>query len=1080
MYKPDMIKLNFSSLNCNSLVARGRLEELETVLEERKIDVCHLQETFYKEKHTPNMINFNLYRTDRIGIRGGTAIAVRKNIDAQVVPIKDLARLDFLEATAVMINLGQDIKLFCISIYNANGDRRFGGDLMRIFEVLRLEHHDHQYVIGGDFNALHTDWGCQRTYPRGNEMRAFINRNFLRFDCRLLASVSPSRPTSGSYPDLVIVKGSVDLGSIGAGVINGLGVVNITFSDHIMMVWECGFQDDGEGVQAPLSAGRLGDLRKGVPYIKKDQFWGLLFANCGKYGFSVDEVDDLAGKTLKWDDLNEVTESFTRLIIDAMEGCIKPRRQKKTLFVPAHIRDLVQEKRRITRYLFDCYRLGRRDDPRVQSRIAGIKHEIENASWAIKRAWNDLDWQKEMAKLDRIQSSETKDFFRVLDSNFQYKAKAGFENESFEFERTARNELKMRGTNPIVLNNGNCLITGNDVTQVLGNVLEDTFNPEGCGILGDAEYEEKTAFTEKRKSTWHIDDRFMTRDDLDGIIKRMNGKHSSGPDGIPNSVIKMLPVHFRSILLIILNNSINLNKLPKIWKLSAVVFIKKDMKETKQVDNYRPISLLCNFSKILETFYLGKLELEIEDKNLISKNQFGFRRGLGTVHAISSLINDIQRHKLENRIVAVIFVDLKKAFDSVDHQLLINRMRALKIEKGIVDFFENFLAGRNFISKKALGSVVDVSDLHDLDRHRVGRGVLQGSISGPVLFTLFINDVLDRIGGSIAYADDLCILDAYEDVRDLNLRLEGRFQRLQLMMEQRKLSINYEKTKVMLFRQDNHEYTVQNNQLMRDFCISARGIDLENGEFIEGQQLEMVESFKYLGVVLDKFLKFDSHIEMIRERTRNAHYATKKILQLEGLDDHKKIRVYKTVIRPLITYACPTWTLITPTLMTELSTLEYKIIRNLFGRYRRRNGHYVSYRSLLVRAKMPGVIYNIIKITKRHLLRLNGKACATVKQDTPDWIKSLRFIKKGYFTPESLMFVEALGLLQDEFRRNIFYSLDRHALASSFDLIKMLRPEAVTRRCRYPTVHEYRESIIEVPWECWVCPPHLLIRHPTL
>lgn len=266
---------------------------------------------------------------------------------------------------------------------------------------------------------------------------------------------------------------------------------------------------------------------------------------------------------------------------------------------------------------------------------------------------------------------------------------------------------------------------------------------------------------------------------LNDYISNLNGKHSFGPDGVPNSIIKMLPQYFRRILLIILNNAINLSKLPRLWKLSTVVFIKKDQAKRGDVGNYRPISLLCSMSKILDKFFVDKLEREIEEKSLLHKNQFGFRKGLGTTHAISSLVNLIQGQRVWGKMVGVIFVDLRKAFDSVDHGLLIDRMKQMGIDGNVIDYFKDFLSSRHFISSRVMRTVVDLRDLHRVTSHSNNSGLLQGSISGPVLFSLFIDVVLRRVPDSVAYADDLAIVEGGRNVAEMetavkNFSIRGR------------------------------------------------------------------------------------------------------------------------------------------------------------------------------------------------------------------------------------------------------------------------------------------------------------------
>lgn len=107
-----------------------------------------------------------------------------------------------------------------------------------------------------------------------------------------------------------------------------------------------------------------------------------------------------------------------------------------------------------------------------------------------------------------------------------------------------------------------------------------------------------------------------------------------GPDRIPNIVIKKLPTHFKWFFLIILNHCINLCNIPDIWRYSSVIHIKKVNNINGLVENFRPISRMCCESKVLDTFYVKKLEEETEEKRLTSENQFGFRKGSSTTQGL--------------------------------------------------------------------------------------------------------------------------------------------------------------------------------------------------------------------------------------------------------------------------------------------------------------------------------------------------------------------------------------------------------------------------------------------------------------
>ena len=507
-----------------------------------------------------------------------------------------------------------------------------------------------------------------------------------------------------------------------------------------------------------------------------------------------------------------------------------------------------------------------------------------------------------------------------------------------------------------------------------------------------------------------------------------------------------------------------------VWKVSSVIFLKKDQGVKGDPGNYRPISLLSNLSKLLESFFVGKLESEVEEKRLLSRNQFGFRKGRSTVHAIATLIDMIQDCRSQGQTAAVVFIDLKKAFDSVDHRVLVEKMRGKGISRQVVDFFTELLQGRSFVSSVVLRQIKRVGELVTAPRHLINSGVLQGSISGPLLFSLLIDDVLRAVGCTVAYADDLALVQGREDVHDLMVRTNHKYSELQRVVESLRLTINVAKTKVMLFRDSLNQMATSNREFVHNFSVFGLGSVDQRGDVVLGKKLEVVTSFKYLGVHLDKFLKFDLQVEKMTQTTNRAFRSLNGVLRLSGLPARRKVWVYKTCIRPFMTYACPVWILLTPFLMGKLLKAEYHILRALFGVYRRSNGHYVSYRSRLIKAQIPGIDYHLIRVTRRHLMRLDGCEWSRVDQQNPNWLREIHFIRRRCFTVWSTMFIDSMGLLQDPQFRNIFYSLNRSGLARRFNLEEALDPSTRTRRIREPTVLDTRASELETLWRSWAVP----------
>ena len=299
-----------------------------------EVTVCFLQETFLKSRHDHQMTNYNLVRCDRAGARGGgTAIAVHNSLEARTIPLKELAELRVLEATAVMLQGSRGKKLFLISIYRRPKDRRrFTGDLQRIFERLNLDREENNYIIGGDFNAMHPQWRSRRTSERGNELLAFVQSTSPFYNIRLLAASVPSRPLTGGYPDLILLRHSVDISPIEEGEVNVLPVVAASYSDHMMMFLECRL---GEGPWTPPPpVGRLEELRCGVARLRRDKFVGNVLGQCRRRGLNENALAAVAEQNLCDEQLNELTEALSETVVSAMEKSMPPEGDGNTIRSP--------------------------------------------------------------------------------------------------------------------------------------------------------------------------------------------------------------------------------------------------------------------------------------------------------------------------------------------------------------------------------------------------------------------------------------------------------------------------------------------------------------------------------------------------------------------------------------------------------------------------------------------------------------------------------------------------------------------------------------------------------------------------
>eukprot|EP00794_Sanderia_malayensis_P000634 gene634-1302_t len=233
---------------------------------------------------------------------------------------------------------------------------------------------------------------------------------------------------------------------------------------------------------------------------------------------------------------------------------------------------------------------------------------------------------------------------------------------------------------------------------------------------------------------------------LQKICDKQKPGKGCGDDNITSKEVKELCGEFSLGLKEVLTKSISTCKYPSLWKTSKVTAVFKKG-ATKERENYRPISLLSIPSKIYETIISENLDKHIENYNLSTQNQWGFKKGLNTESTLLYLTETWKQHIEEGKVVGVIFVDFRKAFDTVNHIILAYKLKAMGITGDLLNLLQDYLANRNqFVNVKGKHSDITIIEI----------GVPQGSLLGPRLFAIYVNDFpsCTKIGEIHLYADD--------------------------------------------------------------------------------------------------------------------------------------------------------------------------------------------------------------------------------------------------------------------------------------------------------------------------------------
>ena len=439
--------------------------------------------------------------------------------------------------------------------------------------------------------------------------------------------------------------------------------------------------------------------------------------------------------------------------------------------------------------------------------------------------------------------------------------------------------------------------TSQEKAKCLGQYFADK-----CS-LGPQDFNEESEFpfVQPRSQSRLLSIRFRPAE-VHKLLRALDPSKASGPDAVPGRVLKANAEHLAVPLCLLFRQCMTSGTQPQSWKVASVVPVHKKRSKSAP-SNYRPISLLSLISKTMEAVVNRALTNFLERNNILSNHQFGFRRGLGPADLLTGLHHQWSKIAAAGGAVRIVAVDIAGAFDKVSHAGVLHKAKAYGVSGNLLKWLHSYLADRR---------IQAVVSGQTSPKFRISSGVPQGSILGPTLFLLYVNDMEDHLPATTQlaiYADDTTLYQCIPSLTALPVGLAQLQNAVDALAEWgQSWKIAFEPTKSQVLTISHHR---------QPWPIPPATFN--------GVAIEEVEELKLLGVLFDRSLSFRSHIRQVAVRGHQRLGFMRKALPI--LDSKAKYAVYRGFVRPVLEYCPLSWLGASQSTLNQLDRVQHRALK---------------------------------------------------------------------------------------------------------------------------------------------------------
>ena len=815
--------LHFIHINTRSLLPK--IENIRILARKTRAACIAISESWLDSTVFDSEIhidNYNILRKDRERRGGGVCLYIRD--DLAFNPRPDLLHNE-LEATWCELLLPKSKPILCGVIYRPPKQSQFY-QLLESVCSSSIHFSSMETVILGDFN---TD--VSKSNKRCTLLSSLKNfMNMFHFS-QLICDFTRIDSLSSTVIDLILVSDKSN--------ISQSGVLDLCLSDHLVTYCTRKVSKSFFGSHNTV---KMRTLKR----YNKDDFQKSLLDTDWSSVLLCDNVSDA------WDSFKSLFLAAVNNIAPVKEVRIKQRTEP---WITSEILESINERDRA----FHLFKRDKSDDNFMKFKL--IRNKTQDMIYQAKQSYfNDQLVEHQ---------SDSKSLWNVL-------KKLGLPSKKSPGSNSSNIDLKFDGSDEICFDRPKVSESFNSFYTTVASKLVDKL-PKSLNRFGRnfvfRFYSEKGVLPNSFSFSVVSENKILV------YLNKLSIKKATGLDGIPCRFVRDGASIIASPLAHIVNLSLIQGSVPDDLKTARVVPLFKKNDKT-DVGNYRPVSILSIISKIFEKVVYDQVESYLRDNNLLYNFQSGFRRGFSTDTCLIHLSDYMKFEMDKGHLVGMVMLDLQKAFDTVNHSILLMKLEGLGLGTDILRWFQSYLSGRK--------QLVDIAGTFS-DPRTITCGVPQGSILGPLLFLIYVNDMAAVVKNKLLlYADDSAILVSDKNRSNIEAELSSDLELVSQWLVDNKLSLHLGKTEAILF---GSKARMSSN---RDLNVTCKG-----------QSINSTTSVKYLGAVLDQCLSGDTMASSVISK---ANARLKFLYRKKAyLTYHTKRLLVLALIQCHFDYACSFW-----------------------------------------------------------------------------------------------------------------------------------------------------------------------------